>query len=148
MALQKQTITLDFGFGGLDQKADPKLVQRVRFTQLENARFNKVGRIDRRNGNAASFTTQIETISATQVTAVTFSATISKLIASDERLLGIGTETSAGPPKPYRLHPSANYASNRVLANSAAFTNYMPVSQLRAVDFGPSAVLENGLRAG
>jgi hypothetical protein len=151
MALQKQTITLDFGFGGLDQKADPKLVQRVRFTQLENARFNKIGRIDRRNGNAASFTTQIDTGAANALSATAFSATVAKLIGLEDRLLAITGETSDGPPKPFRLNPGSGYASNKVDGNGIggayAVSAYMPVSHLRAADMGGAAVLRTGYSA-
>lgn len=48
MALQKQTITLDFGFGGLDQKTDARRAQPVKFSSLVDVRFSKIGRIETR----------------------------------------------------------------------------------------------------
>lgn len=53
MSLQKQTITLDFGFGGIDESVDPKRLMPVKFSELKNVRFNKTGRIDRRYGTSA-----------------------------------------------------------------------------------------------
>lgn len=48
MSLTKQTITLDFGLGGMDQKSDPKRIMPIRFSELGDAAFTKTGRIERR----------------------------------------------------------------------------------------------------
>jgi hypothetical protein len=53
VALQKQTITLELGFGGLDQQSDEKYAKPLRFQSITDARFNKVGRVDRRYGHEA-----------------------------------------------------------------------------------------------
>lgn len=49
MALQKQTIPINFG-NGVDTKTDEKQVQPGKLTLLENGVFSKRGRIDKRNG--------------------------------------------------------------------------------------------------
>lgn len=140
MALPKQTITLDFGFGGLDQKSDPKLVQRVKFSQLENVRSNKIGRIDRRNGTAASLTSEISAISGSTVTVVTFSQTISKLISDGDNMFAIA---QTDPPKPYRASLGDGYLSNRQMISSGAVTSYIAVSELRAIDNGTATLFSD-----
>lgn len=145
MALPKQTITLDFGFGGIDQKSDPKLIQRVKFSQLENVRFNKIGRIDRRNGTAASLTAEISSVAVTgatpaAVTVYSFSGTISKLISDGDNLVAIA---QTDPPKPYRAALGDGYLANRQMISSDAVTAYIAVSELRAIDNGAATLFSD-----
>jgi hypothetical protein len=142
MALQKQVITLDFGFGGIDQRTDPKYIQRVRFADLANVRFNKVGRIDRRPGNTASITAEIAATSATQVTVVALSDTVSQMAAYGSNLFAI---TQTDPPKPYRATSGDGYVNNLITNGGSSLTTYMPVSEMRAAEFGSSVVFtDNG----
>jgi hypothetical protein len=50
--LRTQYVSVDF-FGGIDTKTDPKLLQPVKLTNLENARFNRSGLLQKRNGYTA-----------------------------------------------------------------------------------------------
>lgn len=49
MALQKNKIPIPF-IGGLDQKTDDKQIQPGKLSRLENAEFNKLGKLSKRNG--------------------------------------------------------------------------------------------------
>jgi hypothetical protein len=49
MALQKQTLPINFG-QGVDSKTDPKLVVAGKLLRLENAVFTKAKRVQKRNG--------------------------------------------------------------------------------------------------
>lgn len=51
MALSKQPININFS-NGLDTKTDPNQVQIGKFLNLENAVFDKIGRLTKRNGYA------------------------------------------------------------------------------------------------
>jgi hypothetical protein len=52
VAIEKQSLNINFA-KGLDQKTDPLQVQPGRFLGLTNRVFNKMGRLEKRNGNAA-----------------------------------------------------------------------------------------------
>jgi len=47
--LQKQQVAVNFG-RGLDTKTDPWQVPVGNFLNLENTIFNKIGRLEKRNG--------------------------------------------------------------------------------------------------
>jgi len=91
MALAKQVITLDFGFGGLDQKSDEKLVVRTRMAELYDARFNKAGRVDRRNGQALLGTPPAQSL---------------RLLSNDGALLVVSGAFDASAPFAYRVDSS------------------------------------------
>lgn len=50
MGLQKQVVTIDLGFGGLDQKTDPKRVVPTRLVRAENVAYRKTGALTKRLG--------------------------------------------------------------------------------------------------
>lgn len=52
MPIQKNPININFALG-LDQKTDPLQIKPGRFLELKNRVFNKMGRLDKRNGYAA-----------------------------------------------------------------------------------------------
>ena len=80
--LVKQTIALDFGFGGLDQKSDDKLVIRTKLVTAQDVRFNKLGRIDRRNPDEA---------------VGTLSTTVTRLIKNNDSLFAFTAEQDTRP---------------------------------------------------
>ena len=88
MALQKQVITLDFGFGGIDQRTDQRYLQKVKFADLSNVRFNKIGRIDPRPGSY-SF--------------ASLSQTVDKLIARQDGLVAICSSHTLLPDTSYKI---------------------------------------------
>lgn len=55
MALETQFVAIDF-FGGIDTNSDPKLVPPVKLTNLENAKFNRAGLLQKRFGYQAILT--------------------------------------------------------------------------------------------
>lgn len=134
MVLQKQVITLDFGYGGLDQKTDDKLILPTRMAELANGRFNKTGRVDRRFGNEAAV---VRTLSPTGVPS-SFSTTVSKLISAEAQLMAISgpligiSNTTSATPRPFRLMPTGDITAG----GSSVRNQYMPVSELRSVEFG------------
>jgi len=58
MALPKQSANIPF-VGGIDTKTDPKQVQPIKLLNLENAHFDTVGQLTKRNGFIDSFS-QVE----------------------------------------------------------------------------------------
>jgi hypothetical protein len=107
VALQKQVITLDFGFGGLDQKQDDKLVRPTRLAAVTDARFNKAGRIDKRPGF-----TPIES-----ATTSGYAYTPSKLLANVDQLAVVDGIDDGSFPTVWRI--SSNGAFERI--NSSFF---------------------------
>lgn len=147
MALQKQTITLDFGFGGLDQKPD-KLVQPIKFSELQNARFSKIGRIERRKTveTFSSSMTAIKLFSdGTRVAAVVDSTTTPPTICAFD---SASASYTAAPDRTWyqrRIAPlpvgelvaerlgATNFASNAPQADRADGANHYCVT-LRGTD--------------
>lgn len=91
MAVQKQFLNINFA-QGLDQKTDPLQIKPGRFLGLKNRVFNKLGRLEKRNG----FATKGQTV-ATPVGSFTFSQIPGTIAAgrnitsfSDELLLNDG----------------------------------------------------------
>lgn len=81
MALNKQPISINFS-GGLDQKTDPFQVQAGKFSALSNSVFNKVGRMQKRNGFG-------------NLTTVSNASTVTNY---NDTLVSIGTELNAYSP--------------------------------------------------
>lgn len=88
MALQKQTVTIDFGYGGIDQKTDEKLIGPTRLDEAYNARFNKTGRIDRRLGNETAAFLSKESV---------------MLFSTDTQVTSIVGKTDSSLPLTYRV---------------------------------------------
>lgn len=111
MALQKQVITLDFGYGGLDQKSDEKRVLPVRFTELTDVRFNKIGRLDRRPGHAA--------LGA-------ISQTVSKIILADDSMIAVSEHNGNTSALALRV------SSNGSVTTTGLAPPRMPINELIA----------------
>lgn len=84
MALQKQIVSVNLGFGGIDQKTDETRVTPDRLIEGKNLRFNKTGRLDKRNGTQAWANTSV---------------TMSKLILNQQS--DITAFSNEAVPKPY-----------------------------------------------
>lgn len=109
MALQKQVVTIDLGFGGIDQKTDPKRVIPTRLTDAYNVRFDKTGRISRRYGYDVSGST-----------AVTFT----RVIQSYNQIVGV---------QPFSVSMGNTWvkAANGGWSNSSQTARYLPAPEVR-----------------
>jgi len=116
MALAKQVITLDFGFGGIDQKSDPKLIVRTRLAELYDARFNKAGRVDRRNGQALFGTPSAKGV---------------RLLNNDGQLLMVSGAFDATPPYVFRTD------SNGSITRAQTYPAVMPAAEITVEAIGP-----------
>jgi hypothetical protein len=113
MALTKQTITLDFGFGGLDQKTDAKRLIPVKFSELGDAAFTKLGRVERRRAMEPWGT---------------LSVTTARLLENGN-LMAI-TAPDAALPRLWRFSADG-------VAFSQTTTNFMPIAEVVTKQCGP-----------
>ena len=109
MALATQVVTIDLGFGGIDQKTDPKRVIPTRLTDAYNVRFDKTGRISRRYGYDVSGST-----------AVTFT----RVIQSYNQIIGV---------QPFSTSMGNTWvkAANGGWSNSSQTARYLPAPEVR-----------------
>lgn len=127
--LQESVITLDFGFGGLDQKTDPKRVVATRFSELENVRFNKTGRVDRRYGMQGGFAGS----DLVQTPGLPTCFTVNKLLANDDQLYAINTSLTELPAM-YRVMSTG--AAN---AKIGGRVDVPPVPEIITNPIGPTS---------
>lgn len=149
--LAKQTIVLDFGFGGLDQKSDPKRVISTKLLDVNNARFNKVGLLERRVGFE-----EVGTISNTVIrimandgkisvatSSVTTPALVQRISTSGESFT-VANGPSVGPR--YNTMPAGEIVAQRI--SEARSSNYL-IEQPPQIDRADSTnyycIVQSGL---
>lgn len=121
MALAKQTVTIDFGFGGLDKSTDPKRLVPVKFSELTDYRFTKIGRIEKRR-------------SMNELGAV--SVTFSRLIDVSGTMNAI-TKQDVDLPLLYRINSSGT-AVSQTTATAERAQDIVPIAEVVAQQFGPT----------
>lgn len=123
MALQKQTITLDFGFGGLDQKVDARRAQPVKFSELIDARFSKIGRIEKRRA--------FETFGA-------FSQTALRLLVLGDQIMAV-SQTAGQRAFVYRIADnSLGYSYAQTALAGSRYVDSLPFAEVTTEARGPS----------
>lgn len=133
MALQKQVIVVPFGYGGIDQKTDSKILPTVKLSDATDIRFNKIGRIDRRLGQEPLYNS-----------AATFSHTVVRLLANDDQLIAINGGHTSAMPMAWQVEPNGMAQSRHVSGTSVTIvsSNYVPAAEIIAEDTAASAVID------
>lgn len=127
MALQKRSVIIDIGFGGLNQRVDTARIGPVDFNDLVNMRLNSAGRFDRRFGFDA---VSVTIIGASQTTLQNLPAKIAP--TSNDGLLIVTQEskTNGTPPEQFRMSLDGYATSARPwgTTNILNITAHMPAA--------------------